>query len=515
MRKITLWLILIQSGLLMAQTKTVVSPYGEKITIHPNANNGLTPNNGNIQLGGTLTEPNTTITASANNTLSIKGLDTGQATDNLILTDDDGIVKNIKAAALPMWFITGNGNTDAATNFLGTTDDVDLVFKRNTIPSGRLGINNTTFGANTFSNATISNAVAIGANAMKNATGNYSVAIGNQTLMNSTGSSNTAIGYAALSDNTSGYTNTGIARGALAKNTTGTSNTAIGYNSLNANTTANFNTAIGYVALSNNIDSAENVAVGSNSMVSNISSSFNTAVGSNALNAYAGGTGATYNVALGSRSLGYLTGGINNVALGSRSGAFYGTGTTNNLTTADTSVFIGYVANPQANAQTNQIVIGYNSVGRGSNTVQIGNSTMTSIGGQVGWSFPSDVRLKKDIQDSPFGLNFITKLRPVVYHMKTGTTDLQTGFIAQEVEKATNSLNYDFNAVVKPQTNAENDYYSLRYAEFVVPLVKAVQEQQAQIEKQQNELAAKDNDIKNLNDRVAILEKAMAKISKM
>jgi len=31
----------------------------------------------------------------------------------------------------------------------------------------------------------------------------------------------------------------------------------------------------------------------------------------------------------------------------------------------------------------------------------------------------------------------------------------------------------------------ENDYYGLRYAEFVVPLVKAVQEQQNTIDKQQ------------------------------
>jgi uncharacterized protein YlxW (UPF0749 family) len=35
----------------------------------------------------------------------------------------------------------------------------------------------------------------------------------------------------------------------------------------------------------------------------------------------------------------------------------------------------------------------------------------------------------------------------------------------------------------------EKDHYSLRYAEFVVPLVKAVQEQQKMIEQLQNKVA--------------------------
>ncbi len=56
--------------------------------------------------------------------------------------------------------------------------------------------------------------------------------------------------------------------------------------------------------------------------------------------------------------------------------------------------------------------------------------------------------------------------------------ELQTGFIAQEVEKAAKELGFDFSGVDKPKN--ENDYYGLRYAEFVVPLVKAVQELDAQ-----------------------------------
>ena len=56
----------------------------------------------------------------------------------------------------------------------------------------------------------------------------------------------------------------------------------------------------------------------------------------------------------------------------------------------------------------------------------------------------------------------------------------QTGFIAQEVEQAANETNYNFNGVLKPQN--DGDTYSVAYSQFVVPLVKAMQEQQKQLE---------------------------------
>ena len=55
-----------------------------------------------------------------------------------------------------------------------------------------------------------------------------------------------------------------------------------------------------------------------------------------------------------------------------------------------------------------------------------------------------------------------------------------TGFLAQDVEKAAQEVGYNFSGVVHPQN--EQSIYSVRYAEFVVPLVKAVQEQQKIIE---------------------------------
>jgi len=66
-----------------------------------------------------------------------------------------------------------------------------------------------------------------------------------------------------------------------------------------------------------------------------------------------------------------------------------------------------------------------------------------------------------------------------------------SGFVAQDVEKAANEIGYEFSGVDKAKS--DSDLYGLRYSEFVVPMVKAMQEQQAQIEllKKQNEALQK------------------------
>ena len=69
-----------------------------------------------------------------------------------------------------------------------------------------------------------------------------------------------------------------------------------------------------------------------------------------------------------------------------------------------------------------------------------------------------------------------------------------TGFIAQEVEAAAKKVGYNFDGVDAPKN--ENDLYGIRYAEFVVPIIKAMQEQQLMIEqlKKENENMKKDNE---------------------
>ena len=63
---------------------------------------------------------------------------------------------------------------------------------------------------------------------------------------------------------------------------------------------------------------------------------------------------------------------------------------------------------------------------------------------------------------------------------------IHTGFIAQDVEKTAKELGYNFDGVNAPTNSTDN--YSLAYSQFVVPLVKAVQEQQKMIGGQQIEI---------------------------
>ena len=60
-------------------------------------------------------------------------------------------------------------------------------------------------------------------------------------------------------------------------------------------------------------------------------------------------------------------------------------------------------------------------------------------------------------------------------------------FIDQEVEDASRQAVYKFNRVVTLKN--EKDHFSLRYTEFVIILVKAVQEQQKMIEELQKEIS--------------------------
>ena len=83
---------------------------------------------------------------------------------------------------------------------------------------------------------------------------------------------------------------------------------------------------------------------------------------------------------------------------------------------------------------------------------------------------------------------------------------LRTGFVAQEVEKAAQSLNYDFDGVNHPQN--EKDNYSLVYADFVPSLVKAVQELSKMNDEMLKKDAEKDAVIQQLNDRITKLELA-------
>ncbi len=327
-----------------------------------------------------------------------------------------------------------------------------------------------------------------------------SVFVGDSSGYSDDGSANknTGLGVYALYSNTFGNINTAIGYGSLRNTTSATSNTAVGYETLQYDTTgsnntgvgtyallftnAPDNTGIGYMALRNNREGQKNTAIGSGAMVGNHSGIENVAVGYEALNSNSSGD---YNTALGRRSLSGNSGGTQNVAVG------YNAATSGDHTQC---TFLGASANNSSStARTNSTAIGFEATIYGSYMVRIGNSSVSSIGGYADWTNISDKRFKYNVKEDVPGLDFIMKLRPVTYQLDLQKINkhlgikndpnnlnaakqqmLQSGFIAQEVEKTASDIGYEFSGVDAPQD--KDGEYGLRYAQFVVPLVKAVQE---------------------------------------
>jgi hypothetical protein len=351
--------------------------------------------------------------------------------------------------------------------------------------------NNTASGyGSLYTNSTGSNNTSTGAFALAyNSSGSGNTAIGFSALnANTIGTSNTASGNNALHNNTEGFNNTADGADALSGNTTGYLNTATGTTALNANTTGFYNTANGGNALKSNLGGVGNTATGAFTLYANTSGAYNSAHGSSAL---ANNTTGIDNTADGVNALAGNTIGNYNTAIG------YGALQTNN--TSNHNVAVGYYADVSADGLTNATAIGDGASVNASNKIRLGNGAVSVIEGNAVYTV-SDGRFKKNVADDVKGLAFINELRPVVYNFEAKKFDeflhknnaatfekisshldyseaehsRKSGFIAQEVEEAAKKTGYDFDGVHVPQNDGDN--YSLAYAEFVVPLVKAVQE---------------------------------------
>lgn len=361
------------------------------------------------------------------------------------------------------------------------------------------GDSNTAFGSESlFSNTTGYLNTAVGSNSLRATTSGYeNTAIGTYSLrLNTTGYGNTATGKAALENHTTGNFNVAAGHSALLYNSSGSYNTALGTDAMRNSTTTSWNVAIGYKSLYNN-RGHYNTATGYQALYSNDDGHYNTANGYLAL--YSNTTG-DYNIAVGYRALYANTTGIYNAGVGR--------GALDRITTGHYNSALGLYAGPTDGTVSNTTALGYAAVPTASNQVRIGNSAVGSIGGQVSWSTLSDGRFKRDIKEDVSGLEFIKKLRPVSYSIDREAVDKflripdslriqpqqrmapkrQTGFVAQEVEAIVKKTGYVFHGVEAPQS--ESDHYSIRYAEFVVPLVKAVQELTVMLEAQHREIVA-------------------------
>lgn len=363
------------------------------------------------------------------------------------------------------WGLSGNSGTGAV---LGTTDRTPLVmmsggqvvgqliggsFYEIAIGPGALGgpggmqyASTIGIGGNALSSGG-NNCIAIGDLAMGNNSGANTIALGFQTAQNNAGGDNIAIGNLSLFQN-SGSEIVSVGERAGQSNTSGNFNTFIGSQAGKGNTTGTGNTAVGGAALEITTQSLYNTVVGFNSAVA-------------------------------------FDNGYNNVFIGAN----------NDVNGA------GYF---------NVVAIGQQVTCTASSQARIGNEATNSIGGYAGWTNFSDGRYKKNMQEDVKGLDFIMRLRPLTYNLdvnairshlgKTSPKDAATrqaladreatvmsGFSAQEVEQAAAAAGYEFSGIDKPKNS--NDFYGLRYSDFVVPLVKAVQEQQQLIKALQQEVA--------------------------
>lgn len=191
-----------------------------------------------------------------------------------------------------------NGNSISGTDFLGTTNNQDLNFKRDNIEAGFIGASqtalgiealisltsgggNNAFGLNALrNNSSGSSNNAFGNDALSlNTTGSFNSAFGNFSLKNNSASNNTAFGNVTLTNNTTGTENTAIGDSALATNNIGSNNVAVGFESQLTTTSGISNTAVGHSSMNNNTTGAFNTAVGTESLTGNSTGLFNNAFG--------------------------------------------------------------------------------------------------------------------------------------------------------------------------------------------------------------------------------------------
>jgi hypothetical protein len=302
----------------------------------------------------------------------------------LLNTTGEGNVAN------GFWSLRSNttGSQNVANGYqslyANTTGNNNVVVGYQALRYNTTGSNNVATGTqslykNTTGDSNVSNGIS---SLYNNTTGNFNTANGSEALYSNTiGFRNTAFGYQTLRTNVDDNGLTAIGYSALYSNNGGGLNTAVGYQALYSNTVANENTAVGSSTLGLTVGGGRNTAVGSAAMLTNVGGSNNLALGTDALR----NATANSNTAVGSYSLRTNINGSNNVAVGKDSGTFLSNGTTA-VTATTNGVFIGSGTSPAANGQNNQIVIGYQAIGIGSNSVVIGNDSITKtlLKGNVG-----------------------------------------------------------------------------------------------------------------------------------
>jgi hypothetical protein len=432
--------------------------------------------------------------------------------------------------------LTGNGNSALGNlALLRLTSGVyNTAIGYSALTANTTGVSNTAVGHSAIiSNTTGSFNTGVGVRALNvNSSGKNNTAIGFLSMYsNTSGFSNSALGFQSLYGNTTGANNTGVGDSALFSNTTGWYNTAVGTMSLSASTIGYYNAAYGYTALFSNSTGNYNSGTGAYSLHDNTAGAFNAAHGFAAL--YTNNSGSN-NTAVGPYALYSNSTGSNNTGLG-----YFA-----NVAAGDLINATAIGANALADA-SNQVMLGNGSVtsirtqNSGANPKYL---EFVKTGAPIDWrlehhssgrylfisSSPnfdasgfsdrayfdtavvsgyvfhvvgkalasvwqsSDRKLKQDIHELSGALDIVRKLKPKDYLFNTKQysalnlpTTRQYGLIAQDLEEVLPSLVNTAQIPVRVNEKGEREMEEIKavnYTELIPVLIKAMQEQQEQID---------------------------------
>lgn len=401
-----------------------------------------------------------------------------------------------------------------ALNFL-TTGTGNSAFGNFSLWANSTGLSNTSTGDNTL---------------FSNSTGNYNTANGYRALYNNAvGNENTAYGSDALFSNQAGNDNTAIGNQALIYNKSGEFNTALGYKVLKTNILGGYNTAIGSLAdvASSNLSNA--TAIGANAQVSSSNSlvlgsikwvngaeySTNVGIGTTSpqaalhinptgFNGDGGillgedkdiGSFTTLEIGISKKTggYGYLQakqktefGGFN-ILLLNPLGGHVGVNHKN-------SDFVEAPLDIDQSYEGSGLRLRYKSNDWDIHALENRDLAFSYASGLRAWIYQndgswntiSDRRLKKNVNRMENVMDKVLALQPKTYqYIDAENTEnankTSTGFIAQEVMLLFPELVNDFKHPGKDTTDT-TVYHGINYAGFGIVAIKAIQEQQQEIE---------------------------------
>ena len=362
--------------------------------------------------------------------------------DNLFFQSDSGPVQITNGTCLNSSGVSGTGAANQVTIWSGTSTikgETGLTFETGTLSVGTgVSIGGLTLQDTTITSATGLSIKSEGGNLSLTASGG-NVIIQYLTWPNSDGLANQVLstnGTSVLSwaDNTSGVSQLGE------------------FDQVKVESGSDFNSSLLIVPTGTASSSAtgdNNTGIGTCVFFSMTTGTSNTVLGANAGNAIVDGE--------------YLT------LIGQNAGS--------TATTASNVTCLGFNAQPTGPGSTNQIILGDSNI----TDLICADTTIASL---------SDARDKKDVIDSPYGLDFIDTLRPVQFtwnrrvleesdvdHSKNGKRRI--GFLAQDLLQ---SATDEGNEILDLVHRGNPERWEAKYGNLLPVMVKAIKDLKGEVD---------------------------------